>query len=133
MADPLSIVTGAIKTLQKLREISQKMKNAEIRNLAADLSLNLADLKLQIAELQEENAGLRVQLKKNSQSASYRDKLTVKNGLYFFKESQSNRPDGPYCTRCFDVDEKLVLVSEMSRAFHGIVKYECPNCKAHFA
>jgi uncharacterized small protein (DUF1192 family) len=133
MADPLSIVSEAIRTLQKLREVTQKMKHVELLNLVADLSLNLAELKLQVAELQEENGSLKAELKKNAQSSSFREKLVLKGSTYFFKEPQENRPDGPYCTRCYDVEEKLVLVTELERAFNPIAKYICPNCKAHYS
>lgn len=133
MADPLSIVSEAIRTLQKLREVTQKMKHVELLNLVADLSLNLAELKLQVAELQEENGSLKAELKKNAQSSSFREKLVLRDRLYFFKEPQENRPVGPYCTRCYDVEEKLVLVTEMPRVVRNIAKYSCPNCKTNYS
>ena len=132
MADPLAIIGGAIKTVQKLREVSQKVKDADTLNLIADLNLSLADLKLQFADLQNENLRLQEELKKSKLQSSFRDKLILKNGLYYFKVAEPNRSDGPYCTRCFDVDEKLVLVAALPRDFQEFGQFSCPNCKAHY-
>jgi len=51
MADILASISFAIETVKKLRSIAEKVKDAEAKNLVADLQLALADLKTQIAEL----------------------------------------------------------------------------------
>jgi hypothetical protein len=132
MADVLSLITAAVATVQKLKEVAQKMKDADTRNLVADLNMTLADLKLQFADLQEENIRLKGELRKAHESEELRGKLAVKDGLYYLNQPIAGRPDGPYCTRCFDVEGKLVLVVAFTGAFREFGKYNCPNCKAHY-
>ena len=132
MVDILSVVNGAITTLQKLREISQKVKDAETSNLIADLNIALADLKMKFAELQEENLRLKNELNEAHTQADIRGMVTLRNGLYYLKQPVDDRPEGPYCTRCLDVEGKAVLVAQLARTFHAIAKYQCPNCKARY-
>jgi hypothetical protein len=132
MPDALSLISTAINTVQKLKEVSQKIKDADTRNLIADLNMTLADLKLQFAGLREENVQLKSDLAAARESANLRDKLNLKEGLYYLSEPVKGRPNGPYCTRCFDVDCKLVLVVAFTDTFRDFGKYNCPNCKAHY-
>ena len=132
MADVLSILNGAITTVQKLREISQKVKDAETTNLIADLNLKLADLKMKFAELQEDNLRLRNELNEAKTQADIRGMMTLRDGLYHLKTPMEDRPEGPYCTRCLDVEGRPVLVSQLAKVFHDAAKYQCPNCKAHY-
>jgi DNA repair exonuclease SbcCD ATPase subunit len=55
----LSSISRAITTAKKLREISDKIKNADLRNLVADLTLELAEMKTQLADVTEENRKLK--------------------------------------------------------------------------
>jgi ribosomal protein L37E len=62
MADLVSTVSTALTIVSRLKEISDKVRDAEFRNLVADLSIELAEVKLKVAGLLEENAKLRQQL-----------------------------------------------------------------------
>jgi len=132
MTDAISIISSAIKTVQKLREVAQKRKDADTNTLIADLMLSLSDLKMQFADLQEENLNLKAEIKKIGEQSELRSKLILKNLLYYFKEDEPDRADGPYCTRCFDVESKLVLVTPLFGDFKAFGKFVCHNCKAHY-
>jgi hypothetical protein len=56
-------ITGALTTAKKLMEISEKIKDAELRNLIGDLNLNLADIKVQLANAIEQNIQLKAKIK----------------------------------------------------------------------
>ena len=129
MTGVIATIGTAIEICKKLRDASLKLRDAELKNLIGDLSLNLADLKMQLAEMLEENLKLKRELAEKSASAVLRPKLTARDGAYFLVEPQAGRPDGPYCTRCFDVDGTLVLLHELSQTFRRFGKYECANCK----
>jgi hypothetical protein len=58
-----SAVTTSITILKKLREVSERMKDAEVKLLIADLSIELANVKQSLAELIQENTDLREQLR----------------------------------------------------------------------
>jgi hypothetical protein len=62
-AEILSTIGSAITTVKKLAEISDKIKNAELRNLIGDLSLKLADLKMELSEVTNENTELKKKIR----------------------------------------------------------------------
>lgn len=56
--DLVSSISTAISLVSRLKKISENIKDAEFKNLLADLSLELADAKMKLAILLEENAKL---------------------------------------------------------------------------
>ena len=56
--DIVSAVGNSISLVQRLREISKNIAEAEFKNLLADLSSELADVKLEAAALKERLADL---------------------------------------------------------------------------
>ena len=59
MPEIIATVSAAITTAKKLKEISDKIKDAELRNLIGDLSLELAEIKMQLADVMHENTELK--------------------------------------------------------------------------
>jgi len=59
MSEIFAVVAKAIGTMQKLKEVSDKIKDADMRNLVADLNLDLADIKMKLAEISNENRELK--------------------------------------------------------------------------
>ena len=51
--DIISSISSAIATGLRLKEVGDKVKNADFRNLLADLNLKLAEIKTQLAEVIE--------------------------------------------------------------------------------
>ena len=62
--DIISSINNSIAILKRLKEISDNVKEAEIRNVIADLSNELADVKLAAADLKEQIVVLRLKKKK---------------------------------------------------------------------
>ena len=62
MGDIVTTISTAISLASRLKEISQNIKDAEFKNLLADLSLELADAKMKIASLIDENTDLKTKL-----------------------------------------------------------------------
>lgn len=123
-------VAALVTTGRRLYEATKKMSDAETKNLIADLNLQIADLKSRVVDLQEENRRLQADLKQRSDLSSLRETLQVRNQVYYFREPVAGRPSGPYCPRCLDADERLVLVTEFKPPFTALGKFNCPNCKA---
>ena|SRR5688572_25375111 len=63
MVEIISSVTNAISLVSRLRKISDNIRDAEFKNLLADLSLELADVKLKMAGLLNENLDLQNKIK----------------------------------------------------------------------
>lgn len=97
-----------VKTIQQLGnlELYQKMLN-----LYNDL-LNVHEEKLR---LQEENEKLKQQLLINKT-------LIYKDGWYWMEGN--GKEDGPFCTRCWDVTQKLVRTLDLENGYAI-----CPECK----
>ncbi len=129
MADVMSILSTAIATVQKLREVSEKIKDAETNNLIADLNIALADLKMQFVTLREENMQLRKELQQAREQMDFRSKVVLKEGLYFLTEPVEGRPEGPYCPNCLDAEDKLILVTKVQGPFRDLGNLRCPKCK----
>ena len=124
MNEIISTVSSAIGLTKQLVDISEIIKNSEAKLIIADLQIQLAEVKMQLAELIDENRNL----KKSLQDAvSAKQEVTLKDGLYYTHDG-----DGPFCTACYDSENKLVRVADLSPAFHEIAKSRCPVCKAKY-
>jgi predicted RNA-binding Zn-ribbon protein involved in translation (DUF1610 family) len=62
MADVLASITAAIATVRKLKEVSDKIRDAEIKGLVADIQIELAEVKSRLADVLNENTQLKSQL-----------------------------------------------------------------------
>jgi hypothetical protein len=133
VADIVGYLGKAIEIAKKLREVGQKIKDAETQGLVADLNLALADLKMELANIKEENLALKQQVKQLSEKPDVRANIEVKDGLYYLKDPMPGRPIGPYCPRCLDVEDRIVPLSKVVRDFELFGKWQCPQCKQHFA
>lgn len=117
----LSAINSSIDTLKKIKELSESLKNTEMKQLVADLSNELADTKLAVAELKseilalkEENAALKVNKEKQ-------DKPEIKWGCYIFDGDDSRL----YCTTCYDLKGIRVLTTRLTP-----ISRRCNNCKS---
>jgi hypothetical protein len=62
MQEVIAVVSNAISLTKRLQAISENIKEAEFRNIVADLQIELATAKLKVADLLSENSNLRQQL-----------------------------------------------------------------------
>lgn len=95
---------GILDTLKEAVGLIQKVDNI-------DLYRRMLELQTQVYSLVEENRALKERL-------TVREQLTFKGNAYWMGDS------GPFCSRCWDVEWKLVRI-HASRA--GIVP-SCVNC-----
>lgn len=89
-----------------------------------DLRMKITELYGQNIELKEENHKLRMSLQEAKDKSKINSELTHKDNHYFKGE------DGPYCTKCWDVDSKLVRLHDGGSS-NGQTYFSCPNCKTH--
>mgnify|MGYP001198615759 CR=1 FL=1 len=109
-----SIITG----LKTVKDINDKLKNAELSNIIADLMMNTADLKINVSNLQLENHELKQKL-----SEKDNHKMIFKDNMYY-SEKENGENDGPFCSACYD--SKKIIVRMHDR---GEGHFCCPNCK----
>ena len=127
MSEIIGSISAAITTAKRLNEISKNIRNAEFKNLLADLSMELADTKLRLSKLIEENSELKEELSKLKQSKSGADELIFKDGLYY-----KNGGDGPFCPGCYDDKRKKIRIHKQFGSFRQFGQYKCPICTKYF-
>lgn len=87
-----------------------------------DLKIKINDLYSENLKLKEDNFRLKKEIgdfRKNEETSR---KLRFENNHYFIGSV------GPYCTKCWDSDYKLIRIHKGS-LFNGLQSYSCPNCK----
>lgn len=120
--DIVSAVSNSLSLVQRLREISKNLEEAEFKNLLADLSIELADVKLEASALKEELAAIQEENRILKQTTPSDDEkpIGVKWGCYQFKDD-----DGLYCTGCWDSKRKKIRTNRATST-HRL----CPVCRA---
>lgn len=101
---------GIIDNFKDVLRVAESVNNL-------DLYKKLAELQNSVLALQDENQSLKNQLKKSEEAQNIAARLRVEQNSYFLEN------DGPFCTRCWDVDK--ILVREQIGSY-GIVS--CPEC-----
>lgn len=129
-------VNAVITGVERVREVSQKIHDAELQNAIADLMLTLAEAKSQMADLLLQNTELQKELGSLRMQISLRERVEFRNGLYYLKEEVAGYSRGPFCTRCLDCDGTLVTLRGPDlRGDSGLVlihtptgAWGCPQC-----
>ncbi len=88
-----------------------------------DLRMKITELYGQNIELKEENHKLRMEQQETKEKSKINSELIHKENHYY------RGKDGPFCTKCWDVDNKLVRLHEGSPG-NGQRYFHCPNCKS---
>jgi len=126
MIEVVEGVNAAITTVKKLNELNEKIKNAEVKMLIADLSIQLSDAKISISELLDRNRVLQEEI--NSLKSDQCEPLTFKDGVYF----DSNN-DGPFCPGCYDGKKQKHRILPVAAPLHrkmGV--HQCSVCGKFF-
>ncbi|MEN6426347.1 MAG: hypothetical protein ABFE13_13355 [Phycisphaerales bacterium] len=127
MSDIIQSIQATIDLAKRIKEISGKIKDADFRNMVADLSIELANMKQRVAELLDENGRLRAELQLAKQHSSREEGLAIRNGLYFDAVG-----DGPFCPYCYDSGKQISRLTKQKDYWVEFGDYVCPACKNYF-
>lgn len=118
-----------ISNVESLPTFQQVDYRSEIDVLLSEIILVLKGKKIKML-----NVATKLEITKTKQTInkSERNNFKLVDGAYFLKEVEEGSIDGPYCTRCYDVDKKLVILTTLRPPFDDIAKYQCQNCKGLF-
>jgi len=127
MADILSNLQLAMEITKKLRDLNERVKDADMKMLLAELQGEIADAKLEVVSLKEQLAALST---KNAELVARlevrsSEKPVSMNGGYRFGE------EGPYCVGCFESHGKKVLLPPATGIHAHFGQWYCPVCKNH--
>jgi hypothetical protein len=115
---------GILDTAKEAVQLVQKIDNIELYK-------EVLNLQSEAIKLVNENTALRNQI------SALEDRLKVKEALRFEKNSywveQKNSKEGPFCTLCWDKDQKLVRkhLDDTDRWY--CPTHEKPNYQIHIA
>ena len=131
MAD-IATIAAALGSLKTATDIAKLIKNsgasleqAEVKLQIAELISALAEAKIEIADIQS------ALMEKDRIISSLSEKLTIKQNIvwdspYYWLVNEADR-DGPYCQRCYDVEQRLVRLQGSGKSGWG-----CRSCKSSF-
>jgi hypothetical protein len=119
----LDTVNAVVTDLKKVRELADKVHDADLQNAIADLVLKVADLKTEVADFREENLGFRQQIEELTRKADIRSKLTIDRGRLRSPEGLPGYGKGPFCQVCFEKDGYLFAL-----VYDAQANKVCPNC-----
>ena len=111
-----------IETTKIAYELAKKAANNELQE-------KLMDMREQALELQEENIALKKQIKElgEAMTLSREVLLDERSQTYWLKKADREKPEGPYCTRCWDVNKLLVRLHK-----HDTGGGTCLECRNYF-
>lgn len=103
--------------LKSIGKVLQEAGKIEQYQQILDTQQKLLEMQKITNELQAENRNLK-------------DKLEIKESIIYENNTywviRDNNKDGPYCSRCWDVDKNLVRIK---RGINNSAFHTCPECK----
>lgn len=137
----ITAITAAIQSLKtvtdmakSIRQSTVSLEDATVKFQIAELTNALADLKMALADVKEENVELREKLSSLGKSQDLRSLLVLRDNVYWSESGEvSGYGEGPWCSNCFDSEERLVALHHklaMAIGDFASYKWECPNCKS---
>jgi hypothetical protein len=106
---------GIIDNFRDVLKIADTANNLELYK-------RLSELQNAVLALEEENRTLRDEVRRRDEQRDIGARLRPRDNAYYSDDGK--QLDGPFCMRCWDVDQKLV------RERHGATAgtHYCPEC-----
>ena len=123
----LSSVKNATDIAKAIRSADSSLERAEMKLKMADLLESLADAKIQAVEIQELVAEKDKRIAELQSAFGFKGKLVRDCDAYYEMGADGAPTGAPYCSRCWEVDQKLVHVTEFSHH-----ESHCGSCKTPY-
>jgi DNA repair exonuclease SbcCD ATPase subunit len=131
----IAAVKNAIDGINLLKKYADDVKDiqqrGELHRIIGELSIELSKAQIQLSQQLRVNDELAAKVerleKENEELKHPQVSLTFKNSAYYRVEDN----DGPFCTKCYDEDRKLIRLSSLGSKF-GVNHLRCPSCRAAF-
>jgi len=112
---------GIFEDLKSIGKVLQEAGKIDLYQKIREIQEKLSEYQKKIQNLEEENKELKEKLK-------IKENLIFENNVYWLKRENGNK-DGPFCTRCWDKDNKLIRLYSSS---HEDLYGRCLECGNRF-
>jgi len=110
---------GVIDDIQKIGKVLQKAGQIGLYEKLLAIQEKALDIQQQNALLQKEIVELKEELK-------IKGSLIFRENAYYLINEQANKTDGPYCSKCYDDEKKLIHLSPLQNTNY----LKCPKCNS---
>ncbi|MBN1847706.1 MAG: hypothetical protein JW932_03895 [Deltaproteobacteria bacterium] len=114
-----------IENIKALVEATKKLKDRKIMELVINVETSLLEFQSEFDRLRERTALLEKENEALKMQKEISRNLSYEKGVYF--NTIHGDREGPFCTRCWDADYKLVRLAVQKS---GIA--QCPECRSFF-
>lgn len=99
-----------------------------------DLQERLVHLREEAVSLQEENLALKETIKSLEASLNIEGEIDFDGSVYWRTDQSSGARAGPYCQRCYDIDQQLVRLQSHHYKWEHEDHYswQCRACEKSF-
>jgi hypothetical protein len=114
----IASITAVLDAIKKARDVAKRFKDADVQEILLEAQERALSLKEELLSLRAENLSLKEQL-------AAQVEVTFDGGAYW--SDKDNSREGPFCSRCYDVDKRLVRLRPTHDFWH-----HCPACDKPF-
>ena len=114
---------GLIDTAKEALELVDQVKNVELYRRLVDLEREA----MEFTEVLKSKDEIISQLE---EALALKGNLICKGSVYFIADESGDLVDGPFCTKCFDIDHNKCRVVPRGRIDNPAV--QCLKCKVTF-
>jgi len=107
---------GILETVKDVATLVQKAGNIELYQ-------KISELQVQIMSVLEENHSIKSQVRDLTKRLEFQGTLEFRGNMYF-RELADGTEDGPFCSRCWDVEHTAVRLQSLRDG----TKF-CPGCQ----
>lgn len=113
-----------ISDIQAIGKILQKADNIELYEKLLTIQEKALDIMKENESLRNENSELKEKLR-------IKGSLRFGKNMYYKVDEKENKKDGPFCSSCWDKENKLIRVHKTDGSHFASI-YWCPVCKTNF-
>jgi len=112
---------GVIDGAKAIVSLAQEVGKIELYQQAVDLMAQVTEVAQENFQLKQDLAAARAQVADLDEKLKLKGAIKYRNGVYFL-QTQQGTEEGPFCSRCWDADHRLIHVNRNDQHFY------CRNC-----
>ena len=121
---------GIYDVLKDAVSLAQKAGNTDLLKGLLDAQQQALDLLNALREKDEEVQQLKDEVSRLKSSMQIAGDVVEREGWYFLKGEDGSRKWPPVCSRCWEVDIRLIHLHKIRRLNRDGLR--CPECKSEF-